>query len=176
MNFTPRNLRDVLGQFATGVAIATATPRAGAPCGITINSFASVSLEPPLVLFSVDASLHSFPAFEEAEGFAINILRRDQLGLSVRFARRGGDKWAGVAHRPGRHGGVILHRSLATLDCEAHAKYRAGDHLIMIGRVVGLFSEGGEGPLVFFAGSYREIGPALIPEPQQPHERRASVA
>lgn len=176
MTFSPRGLRDVLGKFATGVAIATATSRAGAPCGITINSFASVSLQPPLVLFSVDASLQSYPAFDEAEGFAINILARDQLGLSVRFARRGEDKWAGVACRPGRHGGVVVQGSLVALDCAAHAKHREGDHLILIGRVVDVISGGGEGPLLFFAGSYREIGPALIPQAQQLHGRQASVA
>jgi 3-hydroxy-9,10-secoandrosta-1,3,5(10)-triene-9,17-dione monooxygenase reductase component len=168
-------LRDVLGLFTTGVAVATASNKDGSRCGITINSFASVSLDPPLVLFSVDSSLRSFTAFEHADGFAINFLCSEQMHLSVRFASRGRDKWTGLDCHPGRYGGVILEGTLATLDCRTYAKYRAGDHLILLGEVVDATSRGAQAPLLFFAGAYRELGPTLIPGAQLLHESQSNV-
>src|SRR4051794_30951248 len=98
--FSERDFRDSLGLFPTGIAIATASD-AEERAGITINSFASVSMAPPLVLFSVSRALRSYHVFERAPGFTINVLRKDQRDLSTRFARPGADKWSGLDTAPG---------------------------------------------------------------------------
>jgi 3-hydroxy-9,10-secoandrosta-1,3,5(10)-triene-9,17-dione monooxygenase reductase component len=154
--FSPRDFRDSLGLFATGIAIATASDGAER-VGITINSFASVSIEPPLVLFSVSRSLRSFPVFERANGFAINVLGKDQKDLSTRFSKPGEDKWAGIDAATGTHGGVVIRPSLASFDCKLHRVFDGGDHLIFVGEVVALESAGVHEPLIYFRSRYHEI-------------------
>lgn len=155
-SFTPRDFRDSMGLFATGIAIAT-TSCDGERVGVTVNSFASVSVDPPLVLFSVARTLRSFAFFERAEGFTINVLRQDQKDLSSRFARPGEDKWSGVDSRPGAHGGVVICPSLASFDCQTHQRYDGGDHLILVGRVVALESTAVCEPLIYFRSAYHGI-------------------
>lgn len=154
--FSSRDFRDSLGLFATGIAIAT-TSNDTERVGITINSFASVSMEPPLVLFSVCRTLRSFPVFERARGFTINLLRKDQKDLSARFARPGEDKWSGLDTAAGAHGGVIIRPSLASFDCKLHRCYDGGDHTIFVGEVVALGSEAVHEPLIYFRSNYHEI-------------------
>lgn len=157
-SFSPREFRDSLGLFATGIAVATASD-GQQQVGITINSFASVSLDPPLVLFSVSRRVLSFPVFERARGFAINVLRKDQKELSDRFARPGTEKWLGVEAAAGSHGGVIIQPSLVSFDCEMHRQYDGGDHVIFVGRVAALVSAATHEPLVYFRSSYHELSP-----------------
>lgn len=155
-DFTARDFRDSLGLFATGIAIATSSDGAER-VGITINSFASVSMAPPLVLFSVSRTLRSFDVFARASGFTINVLRKDQKELSARFARAGDDKWHAVDAVPGAHGGVVIRPSLATFDCRLHRSYDGGDHLILVGEVVSLASAAMHEPLIYFRSNYHEI-------------------
>jgi len=154
--FTSRDFRDSLGLFATGIAIATASHETRW-AGVTINSFASVSLDPPLVLFSVSRALRSFAVFSEAPGFTINVLGKDQKELSARFARAGEDKWSGVDAAPGAHGGILIRPALATFDCRMHGQYDGGDHVILVGRVVALASAAFHDPLIYFRSNYYEI-------------------
>ncbi|WP_459615660.1 flavin reductase family protein [Bordetella sp. 2513F-2] len=158
--FCPKRFRNALGLFATGVCIATTKSR-GEPVGITINSFSSVSLDPPLVLFSAARSLRSFKVFEEAEGFAINVLADDQVHLSDRFARPGQDKWQDLSAEDGRHGGLLIPGALARFDCKRHAAYDGGDHVIFVGRVVDIHTSSDTAPLVYFGSKYRNLADAV---------------
>lgn len=126
--------------------------------GITANSFSSVSLDPPLVLFSIANTARSLPAFLEAPGFCVNVLRKDQRALSSRFARQGGDKWEGVDHITGRFGAPILPNTMAAFDCLHYAQYEGGDHRIIVGRVVDMEHNIEGEPLLFFGGKYRALG------------------
>jgi 4-hydroxyphenylacetate 3-hydroxylase, reductase component len=130
----PRGFRRALGHFATGVTIVTAQAQ-GQRAGMTANSFSSVSLDPPLVLWSIDKGSHSLPVFEQAEGFAVNVLASDQMDLASRFARSGTDKFAGVDWHPGLSGAPCLPGAAARFECRRHAIVDAGDHFILLGRV-----------------------------------------
>ena len=157
MKFDERAFRDALGLFPTGVAVATTQGEDGTPIGITVNSFSSVSLRPPLVSVSVGRSLHSFGAFAAAPGFAVNLLKSTQAGLSARFSKAGGDKWQGVPHRLSAHGGVLLEEALAGFDCRVFQRIEAGDHMILIGEVMSLAAEHEEIPLLYFRSGYRDL-------------------
>jgi flavin reductase (DIM6/NTAB) family NADH-FMN oxidoreductase RutF len=160
VNFSSRDFRDSLGLFATGIAIATTSDAASrSRVGITINSFASVSMEPPLVLFSISRKLHSFQAFERAPGFTINVLRTDQKDLSAQFARAGEDKWRTVEAVEGAHSGLIIPACLASFDCRLHQRHDGGDHTILVGEVVSLTSGDRHEPLIYFRSNYHEIAP-----------------
>jgi len=143
----------VLGHFATGVTVITAVSD-GQPAGLAVNSFTSVSLEPPLVAFCAAKSSTTWPAIQRAGSFCVNILAEDQEDLSRRFAMKGGDKFRGVGWRAGESGSPILQGVLAWLDCVTEAEHDAGDHLIVVGRVLGLDVFRERGPLVFFRGGY----------------------
>ncbi|MBA2965540.1 MULTISPECIES: flavin reductase family protein [Ramlibacter] len=165
----PGELRRAFGSFVTGVTIVTALDAGGRPVGLTANSFASVSLEPPLVLWSQSLTAPSHPVFRGAERFAINILADDQAGLSDRFARGGTDKFSGVTVREGLGGVPLIDGAAALLECIRVATYPGGDHAIFLGRVE-RFERHGRAPLVFAAGAYHAIGapgaarsPALHP-------------
>jgi flavin reductase (DIM6/NTAB) family NADH-FMN oxidoreductase RutF len=154
----PLAFRGALGLFATGVTIVTACHPSVGLIGITANSFNSVSLDPPLVLFSVANNTRSLGAFLEAPGFAVNVLRRDQNRLSARFARPGKDKWRDVPYLPGRFGAPLLPDTMAAFDCVHYAQYEGGDHLIIVGRVVGIEHDAEGEPLLFYRGRYRALG------------------
>jgi len=153
----PRRLRDALGSFATGVTVVSCRDRSGDRLGITANSFNSVSLEPPLVLVSLDRRLQSLPGFLAAPHFGINILTAEQRDLSDRFARRGAAKWQGARVVEGSGGTPLLAEAMAVFDCARWAVYDGGDHVILVGRVLGLAERPGAAPLVYFGGSYREL-------------------
>ncbi|MEQ8356779.1 MAG: flavin reductase family protein [Kiloniellaceae bacterium] len=161
MTFDSLNFRQALGSFATGVAVVTASDAAGENCGITVNSFSSVSLDPPLILYCLDKAAMSFETFRQADRFAVNVLREDQHELSVRFATAAIDKWDGVAHDLWSGGLPVLRSCLANLACRRESLYEGGDHVIIVGRVERLHLGGGGEPLVYFQSRYRTIGPSV---------------
>lgn len=144
--------RRCLGQFATGVTVMTATVR-GKQVGVTANSFSSLSLDPPLVLWSIARSSRSFAAFEKAEHFAVNILAADQIPVSQRFASASDDKFSGVDWRRGETGAPVLAGVAGLLECSCEARHPGGDHLILVGRVRRFARFSGNG-LVFAQGRY----------------------
>ena len=149
-------LRDALGNFVTGVTVITTRHRDELH-GLTANSFSSVSLDPPLVLFSLSRTAECFDAFESVDYFAVNVLRADQEALSNRFATKNIDKWTGVAQQPGRGGCPLLGGAIATFQCRVSARHDGGDHVIYVGEVVEFaHSRDGE-PLAFFRGRYTGV-------------------
>lgn len=157
-SFDARTFRDALGCFATGVAIVTTLRADGSPEGLTVNSFASVSLEPPLVLFSLDRKGRCAASFESASHFAVHVLGNRQSALSRTFAVRGGTDWSRIDWTSGIGGCPLLPGDLATLECAVHARHDGGDHMIVIGRVLALRHSDGD-PLLYFRGRYRHIAP-----------------
>jgi flavin reductase (DIM6/NTAB) family NADH-FMN oxidoreductase RutF len=151
--FDSGRFRHVLGHFATGVAVITAIGPSG-PVGMVVSSFTSVSLEPPLVAFLPDRSSTSWPKIRTAGAFCVNILSAGQEELCAQFARKGIDKFAGVAWRPASSGAPILDGGMAWIDCELTQTFESGDHYIAIGRVLQLEAAEYGVPLVFFQGGY----------------------
>jgi flavin reductase (DIM6/NTAB) family NADH-FMN oxidoreductase RutF len=147
----PRPMREALGRFATGVCVVTTSTPDG-PVGFTANSFASLSLDPPLVLWSPAKSSQRYPVFAGAAHFAIHVLARHQMDLVLRFARRGAG-FAGLAHEVTAEGNPAIAGALARFDCAQHATHDGGDHLIVVGRVLRVTMRADE-PLVFSAGHY----------------------
>ena len=148
----PAALRRCLGNYGTGVAIMT-TCHDGVRAGITANSFAPVSLDPPLVLWSVTRTSTSAPVFLQAGHFAVNILAEDQIDLCKAFAKSGPDKFADVACGPGLGDAPVLMGALATLECRVVNKVDGGDHVVMIGEVERMRSAPGT-PLLFVQGRF----------------------
>lgn len=153
----PMALRNCLGQFPTGVCIVTA-PGPDEPVGMTMSSFNSLSLDPPLILFSIDRRALSLPHWEAAGAYVVHVLSQNQRDLSNRFARPGTNKWEGVSYREGPQGAPILAGAAAVLECSAHARHEAGDHILFIARVERFEAHGDRDPLVFCRGSYSELG------------------
>lgn len=154
-----RALRDALGAFATGVTVVTALDPDGRAIGLTVNSFNTVSLEPPLILWSLSLASPSLEAFRKARHFAVNMLAADQQAVSERFAQRNSDKFADIDWREG-HGGVpLLSGCCANLECRNEAQHAGGDHLIFIGRVENCTRQD-KAPLVFHGGRYRALDDA----------------
>lgn len=151
--FDPREFRKTLGTFTTGVTIITTRDGDGAPVGITANSFNSVSLEPPMVLWSLARSSRSLSAFDQAEHWAVHILSAEQEALSNRFARSGSDKFGDVAVETGIGEVPLLPRCTSRLQCRTLFKYEGGDHIIFVGEVLA-FDRNDEPPLVFHGGQY----------------------
>jgi flavin reductase (DIM6/NTAB) family NADH-FMN oxidoreductase RutF len=147
-------LRRALGRFATGVAVvATCAPPEGKLVGLTANSFAAVSLDPPLVLWSLSRNASSFASFTRAERFTVSILAAEQEALARHFATRSDDKFATVAYTLGRGGCPLIPGSLATFECVAESAVEGGDHVIFLGRVVEAKYREGE-PLIFSGGQF----------------------
>ena len=162
-----RALRDTLGEFATGVAIVTARDRDGRRAGVTINSLASASLDPPLVLWTLAAAAGSRPVFESARHHAINILASTQEPLARRFAMRLGDRFDGVALRDGPFATLLVEGALAQLVCRARDRMQTGDHVLFVSEIVDHCRAHGD-PLVFHASRYRKIDRAAeapVPAP-----------
>jgi len=159
MSFDERRFRNALGAFPTGVAIVTGKTQEGERLGMTVSSFNSVSIAPPLVLFSVARHARSFFAWCLLQRYAINILSQEQEQLSNRFARSLDDKWSGVIVAEGDNGLPFFPNSLAAFECESYARYSGGDHEIFVGQVVALRTSARkqEQPLIFWGGRYRRI-------------------
>ncbi|MEP5759000.1 MAG: flavin reductase family protein [Litoreibacter sp.] len=153
----PRELRNVLGCFATGVAIVTSIGDQGKPVGMTINSFSSVSLDPPLVLWSLGLNSPTRNAYASHPSFAINIMCSESKDVSLHFARPSDDKFANVDWTPGHDGVPVLNDALATLECTVEDRIISGDHEICIGRVVKLAQKEGD-PLLFHRGKFAHLG------------------
>jgi flavin reductase (DIM6/NTAB) family NADH-FMN oxidoreductase RutF len=149
----PRALRAALGRFATGVVVVTTRAANGRPVGLTVNSFVPLSLEPPLLAWSLATRSGSLPTFLEAPCFAINVLAEDQEAVSRGFADSAADRFAAVAWAPGLHGVPLLDGCLARFECRTVRRIETGDHWLLLGTPK-RFTHGPGAPLVFFAGRY----------------------
>lgn len=159
----PREFRDVLGHFPTGVAVITSVGDDGEPIGMAVGSFTSVSLDPPLVAFLPDRGSSTFPLIRDAGRFCVNVLAGGQEALCRSFATRGADRFADVSWRPGPHtGSPILSESVAWIDCGLGDIHEAGDHYIVLGRVGALGIETPTLPLLFFQGGYGTFAPRSL--------------
>ena len=157
MAFDTRAFRDALGAFPTGVAVVTAAySGAEAHIGITVNSFCSVSLDPPLVLWCMDKRSQRHPSFISATSFTVSVLGAGHREVSARLAKPGEHRLDGIALRPTELGPPALADSLAVFECVLEQALDGGDHTILLGRVV-RFSKGEGAPLIFFRGRYRTI-------------------
>ena len=154
---TQRDLRRALGRFATGVTVITCESSLG-PLGITANSFASVSLDPPLVLWSPAKGSARFAAFTEARHYAIHVMGDDQVETCLRFTK-GGDDWDGLAWERGPNRVPVISDCLARFDCTRHAIHDGGDHAIVVGQVTSVRRGRGGRPLLFADGTYGRFMP-----------------
>jgi 3-hydroxy-9,10-secoandrosta-1,3,5(10)-triene-9,17-dione monooxygenase reductase component len=152
-NFDKMEFRRALGDFATGVTVITTLAPDGQPVGVTASSFNSVSLDPPLVLWSLDKGSYSIEAFTAAEYFNVNVLAADQVALSNRFARKGEAKFAGLEVNSSDNGIPLLSHCAARFQCQTRFQYEGGDHTIFVGEVLN-FDRTGRSGLVFHQGSY----------------------
>ena len=150
----PPEFRAAMGSFATGITIVTACDAAGAPVGLTANSFNAVSLAPPLVLWSLAMAARSMPVFRQARHFAVNVLAAEQRALAERFAGKVADRFAGIAWQRGLHGCPLIDGAAASFECLSRSRHDEGDHSIFIGEVQRCVHRAGAQPLVFHAGRY----------------------
>ena len=149
-------LRQALGAFATGVTVVTVTDRDGARLGVTANSFASLSLQPPLILWNLQRESECRPVFDHAERFAVNVLSAAQQRTSARYAQKDDHVLDPAIYRLGDAGCPLLHDAHAWFECAREARHDGGDHVILIGRVLGYGRQDAE-PLIFHGGQYREL-------------------
>lgn len=156
----PRELRDVLGRFATGVAVVTTCCEMGKPLGLAVNSFASVSLEPPEILWSINSHAPSRAAFESHGAFAVNVMPQEDKEQTLKFAQPIDNKFDGVDWRPGWRGVPVLDNALATLECDVKQMIACGDHHIVVGSVQSVDCRDGD-PLVFFRGQFSSLGTSV---------------
>jgi flavin reductase (DIM6/NTAB) family NADH-FMN oxidoreductase RutF len=148
--------RHACGRFATGVAVASVVDESGAAHGLTISSFTSVSLHPPLVLICIGHDVTVIEPFRRATRFGINFLREQDRDLSQRFATKGLDKFNGTAWRLGQTGVPVIDDALGVMECETHQRIGSGDHDILVGRVVATRVADGA-PLLYYASRYRKL-------------------
>ncbi|MNE20251.1 p-hydroxyphenylacetate 3-hydroxylase, reductase component [compost metagenome] len=156
--FDSRAFRRALGNFATGVTVVTAAGPSGRKVGVTANSFNSVSLDPALILWSIDKRSTSHEVFEEASHFAVNILAADQIDLSNNFARPKEDRFAGIDYQTGAGGAPLFADCAARFECEKYQQLDGGDHWILVGKVVA-FDDFGRSPLLYHQGAYSMVLP-----------------
>jgi 3-hydroxy-9,10-secoandrosta-1,3,5(10)-triene-9,17-dione monooxygenase reductase component len=156
-----RQFRTVLGQFCTGITVITALDPAGEPIGFACQSFAALSLDPPLVLFCPTKGSRSWAAIEAAGRFCVNVLSEEQQPVCARFGSRETDKFAGVSWHTSELGVPVIDESLATIECTVDSVVDGGDHYIVIGRVHALSESATTGgrPLLFYRGQYTGIEP-----------------
>ncbi|WP_308123998.1 3-hydroxy-9,10-secoandrosta-1,3,5(10)-triene-9,17-dione monooxygenase reductase subunit [Mycolicibacterium xanthum] len=156
----PRTFRNVLGQFCTGITVIT-TEHEGAPVGFACQSFAALSLDPPLVLFCPTKVSRSFAVIEASGRFCVNILHESQKDVSARFGSRESDKFAGIAWSPSQLGSPVIAGTLAHIDCTVHSVHDGGDHYVVFGAVHSLSDVPRKKPrpLLFYQGQYTGIEP-----------------
>ena len=152
--FAAADFRAALAMFATGVTIVTAVDANGRQIGLTANSFNSVSMDPPLVLWSLSRLAGSMPAFKRGSHYAINILSADQRALAERFASHHVERFEGVAHRAGASGVPLIDGAAAHFECFNRSRYEEGDHVIFVGEVEHCARREGAKPLLFHGGRY----------------------
>jgi len=155
---SPEAFRHACGRFATGVAIAAVMDESGVPHGLTVSSFASVSLEPPLILICLGHAVTNIEDFRRSRYFSLSFLREEQVHLSNHFARKGYDRFTGVAWCPGDTGAPLIQDALGTLECTLYQRFTSGDHDIFVGEVVRAKAMDGS-PLIHFSGRYRGLAP-----------------
>ncbi len=149
--------RQLMGRFATGVVVLTANRADGQPVGMTANSLASVSLEPPLVLLCIDHAATIYATITTTDRFVVNVLSAHQEAISRRFAGQVDDRFDGIGYRLSEAGLVLLDDALAHIECERWARHEAGDHTIIVGRVVAGGAREGR-PLLYYRGGYAALG------------------
>ena len=154
--FDAAAFRAALGSFVTGVTIVTARDAQGEPFGLTANSFNSVSLDPPMVLWSLSLKSGTLPVFRDAENWAVHVLAADQQSMSDRFARAGADKFAGLEPGDGPEGAPLIEGYAARFGCRARFEYEGGDHAIFLGEVVDFDRREAE-PLIYHGGRYGRV-------------------
>lgn len=159
--FDQRQFRDALGCYPTGVAIITAPDGQGGHVGITANSFSALSLDPPLVLWSLDKRAYSREAFHSAGYFGVNVLSTDQVELSRHFSKRHVDKFASIAVELGAGSVALIEDCAARFECQTHQTYEGGDHIIFVGEVVAFEYNSELAPLAFSGGSYAQTAPHI---------------
>ena len=152
--FSALEFRAALGMFATGVTVVTARTATGELVGLTANSFNSVSLDPPLVLWSLSQRSMSLEAFATGTHYAINVLAAEQQELALRFAAPVGDRWTGTAWRPGVTGAPLIDGAVAHFECFNRSRYEEGDHVIFVGQVEHCGHRPGAAPLLFHGGRF----------------------
>jgi flavin reductase (DIM6/NTAB) family NADH-FMN oxidoreductase RutF len=157
MNIDGRELRNALGRFATGVCVITTVDATGNAVGITANSFSSVSLDPPLVLWSLQSSSDIYTTFASPRRYAINVLSCEQADLSNQYALKGNHILDAGHYTVGRHGSPVIRNALVSFECELETTHPGGDHLIIIGRVKDVAARPNGKPLLFHAGAYCEL-------------------
>ncbi len=157
MTINTRDLRDTLGQFATGVCLVTIRGTDGRALALTINSFASVSLDPPLVLWSLQCDANTYTEFANAPEYAINVLTSAQQDHSNRYAMKDGHELDASHYVDGANGAPLIVDALASFECSLEAVHPGGDHVILVGRVTRLWRGAIGEPLVFFGGGYRHL-------------------
>ena len=153
-SFTSAQFRAALGMFATGVTIITAQGNDGERVGLTASSFNSVSLEPPLVLWSLARQARTMPVFGRGSHYAINILAAEQRAVAEQFASRRLDRFHGIAFREGRCGAPVLEGAAAVFECFNRSRYEEGDHVIFVGQVEHCERRAGASPLIYHGGRY----------------------
>lgn len=157
MSFDGRDLRNALGRYTTGVCVITTTTEDQRSVAMTANSFASVSLDPPLVLWSLQNNSDVYDLFSQPRYYAINVLSREQQGLSNHYARKGDHLLDPDHFRVGKYGAPIVRDALVSFECELEVTHEGGDHLIIVGRVRDMYNRPTGEPLLFFSGAYREL-------------------
>ncbi|MCR8924277.1 flavin reductase family protein [Dasania sp. GY-MA-18] len=157
MSFDPLVFRKALGKFPTGVCVVAAEPEGEAPFGMTINSFSSVSLDPPLVLWSIQNNSECFPLFEKAATFSINILADDQQDISNTYAKKGSHELAAEHFHMGAANMPVINGAIASFECKVWARYPGGDHVILVGEVVEMEEGELKKPILFHDGAYGNI-------------------
>ncbi|QHI98773.1 flavin reductase [Xylophilus rhododendri] len=153
-SFSAPEFRTALGMFATGVTIVTARTPEGALVGLTANSFNSVSLAPPLVLWSLSHASSSMAAFLQGTHYAIHVLAAEQKDLAMQFASRGADRWAGVEFSEGTSGAPLIRGAAATFECFSRSRHVEGDHTIFVGEVEACHHRADARPLLFHGGRF----------------------
>ena len=154
-----KQFRQALGRYATGVTVVTTRGKDGKLEGLTANSFASVSLDPPLVLWSLRKQAASLPAFRDSGWFAVNVLGSQHEGVSRHFATPAAEKFSATTYRPGLNGCPVLPDAIASFECSVEQQVDAGDHVVFIGRVRRLCNQDGD-PLVFSGGTFCRAEPS----------------
>lgn len=156
MTVDPDDFKAALSQWCTGVCVITAAGRDGRSAGLTASSFTSVSLHPPLVLFCLDLESTGADVFRDSEGFLVHLLTQEQREISNLFASKQSAKFEHEGLLPGPGGAPMLKNYLALLECATHEIFPAGDHLILVGKVLAAHAQDGE-PLLYFRGGYRRL-------------------
>ncbi|ROS04644.1 flavin reductase (DIM6/NTAB) family NADH-FMN oxidoreductase RutF [Sinobacterium caligoides] len=157
MSFDSREFRNALGRFPTGVCVITTTPEGGKPMGMTVNSFAALSLEPALVLWSIQTNSECYAVFEKAKGFTVNVLSEEQVDVSNAYAKKGDHDLKEGEFRLGKSGQPVLKGAITSFECTMSAQHDGGDHVIIVGEVIEMDNSPTGRPLVFHSGKYEQL-------------------